>query len=35
MQWSRLLHLWSSKEVTGDGKKNDVKKNFFLRFYNV
>ena len=21
MQWSRLLHLWSSKEVTKDEKK--------------
>ena len=28
VQWSRLLHLWSSKETTGDGKKNDEKKFF-------
>ena len=28
MQWSRLLHLWSSKEATGDEKKNVLKENF-------
>ena len=22
VQWSSLLHLWSSKEATGDEKKN-------------
>ena len=31
VQWSRLLHLWSSKEAIGDEKKqkkNDEKKFF-------
>ena len=28
VQWSRLLHLWSSKEATGVEKKNDEKKIF-------
>ena len=27
MQWSRLVHLWSSKEATGDEKKMGEKKN--------
>ena len=31
LQWSRLLHLWSSKEATGDEKKNGVlRRNFFF-----
>ena len=28
VQCSRLLHLWSGKEATGDEKKNDKKKIF-------
>ena len=27
VQWSRLLHLWSSKEATGDEKKK-MRRNF-------
>ena len=27
MQWSRLLHFWSSKEATGDEKKM-MRRNF-------
>ena len=26
MQWSRLLHSWSSKEATGDGQKKSAQK---------
>ena len=34
LQWSSLLHLWSSKETTGDEKKNGVLRRniFFLGF---
>ena len=33
MQWSRLLHLWSSKEATGEkNNNNNDEKNFFEGF---
>ena len=28
VQWSRLLHLWSSKEANGDEKKMMMRKKF-------
>ena len=28
MQWSTLLHSWSSKEATGDEKKKMMRRNF-------
>ena len=34
VQWSRLLHLWSSKKATGDEKKNIgvLRRKIFLGF---